>query len=106
MIRRWMKANHEFSDKVIDILADSLEMPREEVVRRAMRPWGLLAALKGEWPDYGLERERTEIEDRLLAALTILKFVEVFRLKDPEFVRETLTKLILERGKEQQEAQS
>ena len=95
-----MRESPEFSDKVIDILAHSLEMSREEVVARSQRPWGLLGALKGRWPDYGLERERTEIERRLLAALEIIKFADIFGQRDPQFVRETIHRIIIERGEE------
>ena len=97
-IRKWMKESPEFSDKVIDILATSLEMSPEEVIIRMQRPWSLHQAMLGEWPDYRLDKQRTEIEDRILAALEIIKFVEVFRQKDPQFVRETLMKIIIDRG--------
>ena len=98
-----MRESPEFSEKVIATLATSLEMSRDEVVAGMQKPWGLMEALKGRWPDYSLERERTEIESRLLAALAILKFVEIFRQKDPQFVRETLMKIIIERGTEPSE---
>ncbi len=99
-IRKWMRESPEFSDKVITILADSLKMSKEEVICRAQRPWGLMEALKGRWPDYGLERERSVIEDRLLAALEIIKLVEVFRGMDAKWVKQTLMNLIVERGAE------
>ena len=94
-IRRWMKEKPEFSEKVIGMLADSLEMPPEEVVTRLQKPWGLLEALKGKWTNYGLERERTEIEDRLMAALEVVKLAEIFGQKKPQFVRDTLRELII-----------
>ena len=90
-----MKEKPEFSEKVIGMLADSLEMPPEEVVARMQKPWGLMEALKGKWPNYGLERERTEIEDRLMAALEVVKLAEIFGQKKPQFVRETLRQLII-----------
>ena len=65
-IRKWMKGHPEFSEAVIDMLATSLEMSREEVIDRIQKPWGLLRAMKGEWPDYRLERQRTGLEERLL----------------------------------------
>jgi hypothetical protein len=42
-----------------------------------------------------LERERTEIESRLMAALEVVKFADIFGQKNPQFVRETLLKLII-----------
>ncbi|MFC2032432.1 hypothetical protein ACFLUS_03595 [Chloroflexota bacterium] len=92
MIRKWMRENPEFSEKVIALLATNLDMPREEVVARMQKPWGLMGALKGKWPDYGLEREQAETEGRFLAALEVVKFAEVFVHKDPRTVRETLQK--------------
>jgi len=102
-IRKWLEESPEFSEKVIAILATSLEMDPEEVVARMQKPWGLMEAMKGRWPDYGLERERTEIEDRLLAALEVVKFADVFGHKDPRTVREILKQLMMDRGEESPE---
>jgi len=96
-IRKWVRENPEFSDKVIAMLATSLEMDPEEVLTRMAKPWGLLGALKGRWPNYGLERERSEIESRLMAGLDVVKFAEIFGQKNPEFVRETLMEIIIRR---------
>jgi hypothetical protein len=95
-----MKESPEFSEKVIDVLAASLGMAPEEVITRMQKPWGLMEAMKGRWPDYNLERERTEIEERLLAALEIIKFADVFGQKDPQTVRKTLIEMIIRRGGE------
>ena len=100
VIRRWVRKNPEFSEKVITMLATTLGMSREEVVARAQKPWGLLQGIRGEWPNYRLEKRRTEIENRLLGALEIVKFIEIFSQKNPEFVREVLKQLILDRGGE------
>ena len=99
-IRRWMRESPEFSEKVIDVLAASLGMAPEEVIARMQKPWGLMEAMKGRWPDYNLERERTEIEERLLAALEIIKFADVFGQKDPQTVIKTLIEMIIRRGGE------
>ncbi|MFC1982744.1 hypothetical protein ACFLV5_03050 [Chloroflexota bacterium] len=103
-IRKWMRDNQEFSDKVIGMLADSLEMSREEVVTRMQKPWGLMEAMKGKWPDYRLEREQREIESRLYAALEVVRFTEIFGQNDPGTVRETLTKMIMDRNADSPEA--
>ncbi len=98
-IRKWLRENEEFSEAVITMLAASLEMPREEVVARLQKPWGLLQAMKGEWPNYRVDRQRTSMEERLLAALEVIQFAEYVGQKDPRLVRETLKKLMLDRGK-------
>lgn len=102
-IRRWVRENPEFSEKVITLLATHLDMPPEAVISRLEKPWGLYGALRGAWPNFRLERERSELEARLLAALEVVKFAEVFGRRDPEFVRATIRQLILEKGEEPSE---
>lgn len=97
-IRRWRKESPEFSDRVIALLANILNMPTSEVVTRMQRSWGLLQAMKGEWPDYRLERQRTEMEDRLLAALEIVNLADKVGGTDPQLVRKTLRELMTGRG--------
>ena len=103
VLRRWVRENPEFSEQVIAMLANTLGMSQEEVADRARRPWGLLQGLRGEWPNYQLEQQRSEVENRLLAALEIVKFAEVFGQKNPQFVRETLKGIIIDRGEESPE---
>jgi len=95
-----MKESPEFSDKVIALFATSLDMSPEEIVTRMQYSWGLLQAMKGEWPNYRLERQRTEIEDRLLAALEIVNFSDKVGHTDPQLVRKTLKQLMTGRGDE------
>lgn len=104
VVRQWLRDNPDFSEKVITLLSTSLDMPPEKVIVLLRRPWGLLGAMRGDWPNYRLERQRTELEDRLLAALEIIKFCEIFSQRDPNFVRETLKKIIMDRGEESPEA--
>jgi hypothetical protein len=80
------------------LLANNLDMSTDEVVTRMLYSWGLLQAMKGEWPDYRLERQRTEIEDRLLAALEIVNFADKVGGTDPQLVRKTLRELMTGRG--------
>ncbi len=102
-IRQWLRERPELSDRVIATLATSLDMSREEVVIRMQKPWGLLGAMKGDWPNYKLDKRRTEIEDRLLAALIVIQFADKFGQKDPRLVREILGKLMIDRGEESPE---
>jgi hypothetical protein len=99
-IRRWMKKSSQFSDRVIALMATSLDMSPEEVITRMQYPWGLLAGLKGLWPNYRLERQQTEIEGRLLAALEIVNFADKVGGTDPQLVRETVRQLMTGRGEE------
>jgi len=104
-IRKWMKDHPEFNKSVIDMLAVSLDMPQEEVIDRLSKPYGLMAAMKGEWPNYKLSRQQTEIEERLLAALTIVQFANIFGHKEPRLVIDTLKRLIMDRSEEAPGAQ-
>ena len=99
-IRKWMKGHPEFSEAVLDMLATSLEMPRDEVIARIQKPWGLLRAMKGEWPDYRLEKQRTGLEERLLAALEVIQFADRFGHKEPRLVMETLKELMIDKSEE------
>lgn len=98
-----MKESPEFSEKVVDLIAASLGMSREEVVTRMQKPWGLLQAMKGEWPDYRLDGQRAEIEDRLLAALEVVNFANQFGQKDPQKVRDVLRQLVIDDSGEERE---
>lgn len=102
-VRRWLRENPAFSSKTVNLLATSLDMTPAEALSRLEKPWGLYGALKGDWPNYRLDRERTELEVRLLAALEVIKFAEVFGRKDPEFVRVSLRNLILQRAEDSSE---
>lgn len=95
-----MKESPKFSEKVIDLLAASLDMSREEVVTRMQKPWSLHQAMRGEWPNYKLDRDRTVIEDRLLAALEIVNFADKFGKTNPKMVRDILRQLIVDRDEE------
>ena len=96
-IRKWTRENPEFSDKVISLLATGLGMPVEEVKLRCLKPWGLLQAMKGEWPNPALRKQQTLIERRLEAALEIVHFAETFGRRDPQAVREEIKQLVLKK---------
>jgi hypothetical protein len=96
--------NPDLSEQVISLLSRALDMPPPEVVSRLEKPWGLLGAMRGDWPNYRLERQRTELENRLLAALEVIRFCEVFGQKDVNFVRKMLGEIILRKGGELPEA--
>ena len=66
----------EFSPETIEALSSHLGMTEGEVIERLERPWGLKQLLMGEWPDRRQERERTEAETRLRAALTLINLME------------------------------
>ncbi len=95
-----MKGHPEFSEAVLDMLATSLEMPREEVIARIQKPWGLLRAMKGDWPDYRLEKQRTGLEERLLAALEVIQFADRFGHTEPGLVIKTLKELMIDKSEE------
>jgi len=99
-IRRWLRESPELSERVIILLATRLDMSRDEVVARMQKPWGLMEAMKGRWPDYFLDMQKTEIENRLIAALEIVNFADKVGHTDPQLVKKTLRQLMTGRGDE------
>jgi len=91
-IRNILKNNPDFTEKLIETLSKNLEMPVEEVKRRLGEPWGLKRALRNEWPDYRLEREQSEIEDRLEGALAMIGLMELFQ-NSPEQLADLLVQI-------------
>jgi len=66
----------EFSDKIVETLANALGMTQKEVVERLHKPWGLKQLLMGEWPDYIRESKQSKEEMRLEAALKLTYYFE------------------------------
>ncbi|MDP2931683.1 MAG: hypothetical protein Q8O05_04180 [Chloroflexota bacterium] len=62
------------------------------------KPWGLLQAMRGKWPNYKLDRQRTEIEERLFAALEVIQFADKFGRKKPWMVTEKLKQLMRDKS--------
>jgi hypothetical protein len=92
VIRKIFKNNPDITEKLIETLSHKLEMPVEEVRRRIGEPWGLKRALRNEWPDYRLEREQSEIEDRLEGALAMICLMELFQ-NSPEQLADLLVQI-------------
>lgn len=76
MMKSLQRSSREFSQRTVDLLSTSLEMSEEEVVERLEKPWGLKQLLMGKWPDHRQEREQSEAELRLCAALRLIDFME------------------------------
>jgi len=92
MMKAVRKSNGEFSRETIESLATYLEVSAEEVKERLEKPWGLKQLLMGQWPDYRQEREQSEAEFRLCAALHIINLVES-RSVPPEKILDQLLKM-------------
>jgi uncharacterized protein YneF (UPF0154 family) len=93
-IRKLMRKNPEFNKDMIKTLADTFGMKTKEVVIRMQKPWGLMQAMQGQWPDYKLEKTQSEIENRFQAALKIISFVEKYEGKEPKQIHDLVKKLI------------
>lgn len=70
-----VKQGVEFSEETIKLLSDGLGMSEEEVIERLQKPWGIKQLLMGQWPNYARERQQSEQEARLEAALMLVDFV-------------------------------
>ena len=76
MMKAVRNSNREFSEETIESLGNYLEMSAEEVNERLEKPWGLKQLLMGKWPDHRREREQSEAELRLRAALSIINLLQ------------------------------
>ena len=92
--RRVLKENPDFNEELIKGLAKKLKMPVEEVIKRMQKPWGLKQALRGEFPDYGLEREQSDVEARLRGGLRFMRIAERFQ-HSPEELAEILLQITI-----------
>lgn len=93
VLRRYMRRNPEFNQKTIEALSELLGLSIPEVILRMQRPWGVMQAMKGEWPDYVLKREQSDIENRLEAALRLVLFIELYGHK-PEMIKNLVRNII------------
>ena len=92
--KKVMKENPDFTKQMIDSLSKHLKMPVEEVIKRMQRPWGLMQALRGQWPDYVLEGEQSDVEARLNGALWFMRAGELFQ-NSPKELAELLRQIIM-----------
>lgn len=76
MMNAVRKSNREFSKETVESLSAYLEMSEEEVKEHLEKPWGLKQLLMGKWPNHRQEREQSEAELRLRAALRVINFME------------------------------
>jgi len=91
--KKAMKENPDITEQMIKSLSKHLEMPVEEVIMRIQKPWGLLQALRGEWPDYRLEREKSDVESRLKGGLRFMRMAELFH-NSPKELAELLLQIV------------
>lgn len=61
-------------------------------MERLEKPWGLKQLLMGKWPDHRQEREQSEAELRLRAALRFIDFMETGGVP-PEKILDQLLKM-------------
>ncbi|MFC2069053.1 hypothetical protein ACFLTP_08645 [Chloroflexota bacterium] len=97
-IKQLMKKNPELSEYMIGMLAEYYGVPRDLIVLRMQKPWGIRQLLKGEFPKARVERARSEIEQRLEAGLRLVLFADMFQKKKPEVVKEEIGRIIFGRG--------
>ena len=87
-----MKEVPDFTEEIIVTFSKKLDMPVEEVVQRMQKPWGLKQSLRGQWPNYRLEKEQSNAESRLRSALELINLVESGGVP-PETILENLLKM-------------
>ena len=92
--KKVMKDNPDFTEQLIKSLSKHLKIPIGEVIKRMQKPWGLLQALRGEWPDYGLEREQSDVEARLKGGLRFMRIAQLFH-NSPKELAELLQQIVM-----------
>ena len=92
MMRTVRKSNRRFSKEVLRSLSACLEMSEEEVKERLEQPWGLKQLLMGKWPNHRQEREQSEAELRLCAALHFINLMQSSGVP-PEKILDQLLKM-------------
>ena len=97
-IRKMMKKTPELSKTIINMLADYLGVPAEQVVLRMQKPWGLMQLIRGEFPNSPAGRAKTANERRLEAALRLVLFADLFQEKKPEVLKEEIGRIIFGLG--------
>ena len=78
-------------------------MPPVEVVVRLQKPWGIHQLLTGKWANRRKERVRSQAEQRLRSALSIVRMVETgaaVSTEDAAAMIEDLTRRVIETWKE------
>lgn len=88
LVRAMHKKDPEFSEEIVKSLAAELGMSEEEVMERLQKPWGLKQLLMGKWPNYSREKGRTRAENRLQAALELIRFSEVAGVSSERIAQE------------------
>jgi transposase len=92
LLKPTRRGTPEFFPETIKSLSAYLGMTEEEVLERLDQPWGLKQLLMGRWPNHHQERERTEAEVRLQAALMLIHMLESVRVP-PKKVLEQLLRM-------------
>jgi hypothetical protein len=92
--KKVMRENPDFTQQMITALSEKLDMPVDEVIKRMHRPWGLKQALRGQWPDYGLDREQSDVEARLRGGLRFMRMAGLFQ-NSPKELAELLLQITI-----------
>ena len=94
ILKKYMKKNPEFSDEFVKKLADYYGVPKEDIILRIQKPWGIKQLAKGELPDHRLARIQNENEERLEAALRLIYFGERLCRNSPEQNKRLLQEIV------------
>jgi hypothetical protein len=93
VFKKLLKSQGELSERTVRMLSEALHMSVEEAVWRLQRPWGLKQLLMGRWPNHVREARQSEAESRLLAALRIVRAIELWGLT-PERQRRVVERVV------------
>ena len=91
--RKVLKNDSGFSDRLVVLLAEVLDMSNEEVIARLEKPWGLKKLLKGDWVALRSRETQSKQEARLLAALFWVNVIETQGVS-PEWIKKEFNNIL------------
>lgn len=77
LLKQAIKNGTEFSNKVVNEMSKYLGMSRNDVIEWLHKPWAIKQYLMGEWPNPAKEKRQSLQEQRLEAALGLIKLFEI-----------------------------
>ena len=93
-MKQYQRNHPEFTDQLVNLLSEYLEIPVEEVYKKLMQPWGLKQLMFSERSDDKIIKTQNKIENRLKAALQLISLIEKIYFYTPEKVNDLVTHLL------------
>ncbi|MFC2018668.1 hypothetical protein ACFLU4_01760 [Chloroflexota bacterium] len=94
ILRKLIKNDPEFTHEYVQIIADYLEVPPEDIIARIQKPWGIEQLTIERLPNKKLATLQSTKEARLNAALKLIYFGERLYENSPEQDIRLITEIV------------